>query len=247
MTANYGSASVTVLMNNGSGGLTPTTYKSGGSYPSDVALMDVNGDGLKDILVVNRGTWTMAELWNTGGGVFGPVNPINPLLARVPTTLNLVNKIKSPIFSIQTTDNAGSYLDFNQDGIPDILLSTLNGSAVTILEGNSTTKTTGAFTVQPQVPYTGVVASAVVSAQAADLNGDGKVDLVLTGRHTVQVLMGNGNGTFATPLTLSLPSQINLGPQKPLLVGLNNDGGIDILSPDVLTHVINVLLRSPLV
>ena len=247
VTANYGSASVTVLMNNGSGGLTPTTYKSGGSYPSDVALMDVNGDGLKDILVVNRGTWTMAELWNTGGGVFGPVNPINPLLARVPTTLNLVNKIKSPIFSIQTTDNAGSYLDFNQDGIPDILLSTLNGSAVTILEGNSTTKTTGAFTVQPQVPYTGVVASAVVSAQAADLNGDGKVDLVLTGRHTVQVLMGNGNGTFATPLTLSLPSQINLGPQKPLLVDLNNDGGIDILSPDVLTHVINVLLRSPLV
>ena len=253
VTANYGSASVSVLHNTSSGGVLSfdamgtgksQTYKSGGSYPSDVALMDVNGDGFVDILVVNRGTWTVSELWNSSGtpGVFGAPQA-NPLLPWIPTT-PVVFKVNSPIFSIQTQDNFGNYLDFNQDGLPDIMVSTLNGSAATILEGNSTTKTTGLFTVQPQVVYTGTVASAVVSAQAADLNGDGKVDLLLTGRHVIQILLGNGNGTFSSPVAVNLPSQINLGPQKPLIVDLNNDGGLDLLLPDVLTHSINVLLRN---
>ncbi|CAF4622380.1 unnamed protein product, partial [Rotaria socialis] len=54
--ANYGSNTVSVLVNNGSGTfLTQITYATG-TYPASVAVVDVNSDNKPDIIVGNAGS-----------------------------------------------------------------------------------------------------------------------------------------------------------------------------------------------
>jgi hypothetical protein len=84
--------------------------------------------------------------------------------------------------------------DFNNDGKPDIVYS--GGTAVQDLVlqlGNGD----GTF----QAPVTvGTIPDGANDMTAADLNGDGKLDLVATTTDGgLYVFLGNGNGTFAAP------------------------------------------------
>jgi hypothetical protein len=63
-----------------------------------------------------------------------------------------------------------------------------------------------------------------------DLNQDGLVDLVLTdGGGGLDVLTGNGDGTFRPPLHYDAP-----GILRAVLADLNRDGLIDILAGDTI-------------
>lgn len=65
--------------------------------------------------------------------------------------------------------------------------------------------------------------SFVVSTLAADLNEDGRQDLIGGGASALQVALGHGDGTFGTPRLLGVPG-------RPLAIGdFNGDGHIDVL------------------
>jgi hypothetical protein len=88
--------------------------------------------------------------------------------------------------------------DFNNDGKLDF--ATLNGSAVDVYLGNGD----GTFQAAKTVTSGGTNPTAIV---AADLNHDNKTDLVtlLNGPNpTMQIWIGNGNGTFGKGQTLSV-------------------------------------------
>ena len=90
--------------------------------------------------------------------------------------------------------------DLNGDGRADLALANGQGRAVSILLARAD----GAFG-----PAQAVEASAGVgqlrSLAAADLNGDGKTDLVITSWYSdPAVLRGNGDGTFQAPQPVSL-------------------------------------------
>ena len=64
---------------------------------------------------------------------------------------------------------------------------------------------------------------------AADINGDGKVDLISAntpGGHTLTVLTNNGSGIFGSNATLT----VGLGPQWIGAVDVNGDGKLDLIS-----------------
>jgi Bacterial Ig-like domain (group 3)/FG-GAP-like repeat len=111
--------------------------------------------------------------------------------------------------------------DFNGDGFPDRAVVNYASNSVSILLG------TGDGNFQPAVNYTvGEYPTAIV---AGDFNRDGHLDLAVVnygdpGRGgTVLILLGRGDGTFATGATYSL-----FGPEALVAGDLDGDGNLDL-------------------
>jgi hypothetical protein len=164
---------------------------------------DFNGDGVPDLAGDNAEdpTYGSVELLiGNGDGTF------------------------KPAVSIGIGNNYPSWIaagDFNGDGKLDIALA--NGSSpgtLGILLGN------GDGTFQPMMtgPTIGIEPTFIT---AADLNVDGKLDLIVTDyQSTVQVLLGNGNGTFQTAVAYNLGQQVQM--QSAVVADFNGDGLPDI-------------------
>jgi hypothetical protein len=116
--------------------------------------------------------------------------------------------------------------DFNHDGIVDLAVASVvyPGPEVQVFlgKGDGTFRRPAAYDVGPgSGPIT-----------VADLNGDGNLDLVVVNGpcsielcyDSVSVLLGNGDGTFGSPVSYSTPH----GPAAIFLGDFNGDGKLDI-------------------
>jgi len=91
----------------------------------------------------------------------------------------------------------------------------------------------------PAVSYPAGTAPA--SVVKADFNGDGRLDLAAgTSGNAVNILLGNGNGTFRNPM--SYPSG---APTSSLAVGdFNGDGKPDLATAGQATNTVSILLNN---
>jgi subtilisin family serine protease len=128
-TANQFSDNVTVLFNNGfNGQFDPARTASypAGSGATAIEAVDMNVDGLVDLVVTNGSDSNLAVLFNLGGGVFQ--SPQNFGVGVVPVRL---------AWSVTTAD-------FDQDGDPDLAVAKGVSNQAAILEN---TLTEGAYRV----------------------------------------------------------------------------------------------------
>jgi len=134
--------------------------------------------------------------------------------------------------------------DVNGDGKPDLVVANLClakphcvniDGVVGVLLGNGD----GTF----QSPRGYLTGTNPVAVAVADVNGDGKVDLIVAnvGSDTLSVLINNGTGGFALALTLSVGS----GPRWVIAADVSGDGKTDLICANYGTNTLTVLVQSP--
>lgn len=169
-TANEGSNSISVLINQGDGTFpdVPVNYPVGAG-PVSIVAAQLDGAGGIDLAVVNGDSRNLSVLINKGGGTF--------------ETARTLPGVGEP-----EAITAGDV-----DGDEDIDLVTANGdgNTVTVYENDGQ----GGFTIARTLPV-GQRPTAVILAR---LNGDQHLDIATANRRSdnLSVLLNNGDGTFA--------------------------------------------------
>jgi hypothetical protein len=268
VTANDFGQSVSVLLNNGDGTFTRKDYSPGIGLAVWVALGDLNGDGNLDMVVSDYSNSRAVVLLGHGDGTFTSMSPFhvpgtntrNLALADLNKDgkLDLVVSYNNSTFVTVllgkgdgTFGNAANYTvggssnqgfalgDVNGDGNLDIVTANFDTDTVSVLLGN------GNGTFAPKTDY--AVGPNPEEVALGDLNGDGHIDMIVapqgTGspwNNTVNVLLGNGDGTFAPKTDVT----VGRGPNGVALADLNGDGKLDAAVVNIADNNVSVLLNT---
>jgi len=214
------STDVQVLIGNGDG-----TFKAAVSYPvgeapDAVAVADFNNDGNLDIVTASAMTNSVSILLGNGDGTFQAAasfaTPQDPIFVAV--------------------------ADFNRDGNMDIAtidLADSTGSclcvAVLLGNGDGTFKEPPIITALP-LPPTGLGIGYFATSKKLDL----AVSEEYGGESEVQILLGNGDGTFE--LGASYP--VNAGPAAIAVADFNGDHKPDLAVAENEGSSVGVLLGN---
>jgi VCBS repeat protein len=211
---NSGEHTMSVYKGKGDGSFKDQVQYKTGADPICLAVADFNSDGFKDIAELNYQDQDIQIFLNTSRGGFK-------------NTGKVIKPGKIPINLI-----AG---DFNEDGYPDLAVS-LRFHKVAILFG----KGTGRFKDPVTIPVKGQPTGLVVDDYNHDKHVDVAVALAGSGHVGVEILWGDGKGTFEK-------SKVFKGGGQPLTVAnvdANNDGFMDLVTSSNSLHAMTMLMNN---
>ena len=183
----------------------------GGSGQS-LALADFNGDGNVDVAQLGGDYKQLSLFFGNGKGSFNGAAALSSTTDAMP----------APLY-IQLNDVA----DVQGKGYTSALYVDSSGANPDVVTGVSDGK--GNFTYVTGLSASAVPNLAYLEPVQADFNGDGKQDLLIAGTDgSLSVAISNGDGTFGTPQSLSLPA-LDCEVNYAAAADLNHDGFTDIV------------------
>jgi hypothetical protein len=215
---NYNDGTVSVLLNTTAAGAAAPAFTAQAPFtvgvnPGFVVAADFNGDGRPDLAVVNTNSKTVSVLLNRT-----PPGATTPLFGLQQT------------FALPIGAEPLVVADFNGDGRPDLAgVDHANGTAQVFLNTTPAGSGTVSFAAAQTVSV-GIDPQAIV---AADVNGDGRPDLVVANNsaNTLAVLLnttaaGAATAAFAVPQTFATGT----GPDAIAVADVNGDGLPDLIA-----------------
>jgi hypothetical protein len=205
------SRTISVMLGNGNGTFQPTQEIDVGTGMSRIVTGDFNRDRITDLGIAGDRA-QVYTLLGVGNGTF----------VQQPTII---------LVGGNTTGVDGTDIDigdFNRDTVQDLVVAIgLNGSRTAILIGN------GNGTFQAPAIITDTTLSVPQYQAVADFNLDTFQDLAITfgdgTRGLMEILNGNGNGTFQGPIYYLVPPPFSsIGGGTLVASDFNNDGKADI-------------------
>ena len=168
--ASLDSSGLAILLGKGNGTFAPAKNYGVGNDPVFVLQHDLNGDGKRDLVVVNKDSDTISILLGNGNGTFKP-------------------QVKYAAGKMPTVAVTG---DFNRNGKIDIAVGSAEGISVLLGNGDGTFKAQKLYSATG--PITGLAQAAVRQDGIDSLLG------VDSAHSRFVLLPGVGDGTFETPV-----------------------------------------------
>ena len=201
-----------------------------------VALGDLDGDGIPDLVYTT--TLHIAVMKGQGDGSFGP-----PLFFALPQVQGSTYQDRGP----------AAIGDFDGDGLPDIAVvvpfsrfyADFGPTQIFTFyrQGSGSTLDANSFTAAVPGPVT---LRSFYELDAADLDGDGRTDLIATGSEylpapsAISVFPGAANRVLGPEIDFVAGE--GLGPLS--IVDLNHDGRLDIVTGNDVANAFTVLLSE---
>jgi hypothetical protein len=242
-----GSTSLRLMLGNGNGTFNQSNVSVPGTNPGPVKAADLNGDGKLDAVLTSNGPGNSTVLINTGNDVNGvpQFTATNYPGGGRSVTVGDLNGDGRPDFIVGNAGggllvylNAGAgaftagqvtgiqpsagfpsvgpgvIADLNGDGKADYVVTSNQAGATDIFLGN------GDGTLQAPAVIPGYAFGLAV----ADLNHDGRPDLLQAAGGDLMVHLNSGDGRFSAPPTL-----YSLGGGSVTTADINGDGNLDVV------------------
>ena len=235
--ANYGSNTVSVLQNTSSiGSIVTGSFNSKvdfatGLFPTSVAIADIDGDGKPDLVTANGRSYTFSVLRNISTS--GSIN-----------SGSFADKVD---FATASLPYSVAIADLDADGKLDIAIVNESNNTVSVFRntGNSGNITAGSFAGKVDL----ITGDLPFSVAIADIDGDGKPDLVVANSDSANVSVFRNKCIPGTISSNSFAAKVGFkagnAPYSVAIADIDGDGKPDIAVVNYNSNTVSILHNIP--